>query len=75
MSKLNLEQMLTLYSNKSCKSIIVRASNFYGLGQLDHRLIPKLIKFVNNNKKFPLHGNGDSTRDFIFEDDFNNGLF
>ena len=39
------------------------------------RLIPKLIKFVNNNKKFPLHGNGDSTRDFIFEDDFNNGLF
>ena len=44
--------MLTLYSNKSCKSIIVRASNFYGLGQLDHRLIPKLIKFVNNNKNF-----------------------
>ena len=75
LSKLNLEQMLTLYSNKSCKSIIVRASNFYGLGQLDHRLIPKLIKFVNNNKKFPLHGNGDLTRDFIFEDDFNNGLF
>jgi len=40
LSKLNLEQMLTLYSNESCKSIIVRASNFYGLGHLDHKLIP-----------------------------------
>ena len=40
LSKLNLEQILTLYSNKSSKSIIVRASNFYGLGQLDHETNP-----------------------------------
>jgi dTDP-glucose 4,6-dehydratase len=74
LSKLNLEQMLTMYNSIKKKSIIVRASNFYGLDQLDHRLIPKLIKYIKNKKKFPLHGNGDSKRDFIFEEDFNDGL-
>lgn len=74
LSKLNLEQSLTMYNSIKKKSIIVRASNFYGLDQLDHRLIPKLIKFAKNKKKFPLHGNGDSKRNFIFEDDFNEGL-
>ena len=44
--------MLTMYNSIKKKSIIVRASNFYGLDQLDHRLIPKLIKFIKNKKKF-----------------------
>lgn len=74
LSKLNMEQLLSTYNNIKKKSIIVRASNFYGLEQLEHRLIPKLIKFLKNKKKFPLHGGGNSKRNFIFEDDFNAGL-
>ena len=74
LSKMNMEQLLTIYNNRKKKSIIVRASNFYGLDQLEHRLIPKLIKSLKNKKKFSLHGNGDSKRNFIFEDDFNAGL-
>ncbi len=74
LSKMNMEQLLSIYNNRKKKSIIVRASNFYGLDQLEHRLIPKLIKSLKNKKKFPLHGNGDSKRNFLFEDDFNAGL-
>ncbi len=74
LSKLNMENLLSTYNNRQKKSIIVRASNFYGLDQLEHRLIPKLIKFLKSRKKFPLHGKGDSKRNFIFEDDFNKGL-
>lgn len=74
LSKLNMEQAISIYNNEAKKFIIVRASNFYGLDQLDHRLIPKLIKYIKNKKKFPMHGNGNSIRNFIFEDDFNLGL-
>ena len=39
-----------------------------------YRLIPKLIYCINKKIKFPLEGTGNTKRDFIFEDDFNNGL-
>ena len=39
-----------------------------------YRLIPKLVYCINKKIKFPLHGNGSSKRDFIFEDDFNSGI-
>ena len=75
-SKLSTEILLDNYSkNENCKIIIARFTNFYGLGQPLHRLIPKLIFCLNNNLKFPLHGRGLSKRDFIFDRDFNNGIF
>jgi dTDP-glucose 4,6-dehydratase len=75
LSKLSCEKILSNYNNYfNKKSIIVRFSNFYGLRQMKHRLIPKLIDCIRLDKKFPLHGNGLSKRNFIFEDDFNNGL-
>ena len=40
-----------------------------------HRLIPKLVYCINKSKIFQLHGSGETKRDFIFEDDFNSGLF
>lgn len=74
-SKLTLEKLLINYNNSFAKkSIIARFTNFYGRGQLGHRLIPKLIYFIDNKKKFPLQGRGLSKRDFIFDEDFNNGL-
>ena len=75
LSKLSCEQTLLSFNNSfKKKSIITRFSNFYGLRQMKHRLIPKLIDCIKNNKKFPLQGNGLSKRNFIFENDFNNGL-
>lgn len=75
LSKLSLEKALLNYNNFfKKKSIITRFSNFYGLRQMNHRLIPKLIKCIKVNKKFPLQGKGLSKRSFIFEDDFNDGL-
>ena len=74
-SKLALEMLLNNYINDTVNKIIIaRFSNFYGSGQPMHRLLPKLIYCINNNKKFPLQGSGETKRDFIFEDDFNNAL-
>lgn len=75
-SKLSFEQLLNSYQkNFSNKIIITRFSNFYGRGQLEHRLIPKILKCIKENKKFPLHGDGLSKRDFIFDEDFNDAFF
>lgn len=75
-SKLAIEMFFNNYINdKSYKIIICRFSNFYGRGQPMYRLIPKLIWCINNNIKFPLQGSGKTKRDFLFDDDFNNGLY
>ncbi len=74
-SKLALEMFLNNFiKNPKYKIIIARFSNFYGRGQPIYRLIPKLVYCINKNKKFPLHGSGETKRNFIFEDDFNRGL-
>jgi len=75
-SKLAFENFLTAYQkNFGNKIIITRFSNFYGRGQLEHRLIPKILKCIKKNQKFPMHGNGLTKRDFIFDEDFNNAFF
>ncbi len=74
-SKLAMEHFLMAYQkNYGNKIIIARFSNFYGRGQLEHRLIPKLLKYIKTNKKFPIHGNGLTKRDFIFDEDFNDAF-
>jgi len=74
-SKLAFEHLLTAYKkNFRDKIIITRFSNFYGRGQLEHRLIPKILQCIKHNLKFPMHGNGLTKRDFIFDEDFNNAF-
>ena len=74
-SKLSLEHFLQTYQkNFNNKIIITRFSNFYGRGQLEHRLIPKIMECINKGLKFPLHGNGLTKRDFIFDEDFNDAF-
>ena len=74
-SKLALEMLLNNFiRDPDNKIIIARFSNFYGCGQPMYRLLPKLIYCINKKKKFPLQGSGETKRDFIFEDDFNDGL-
>lgn len=75
-SKLSFEQFLMAYQkNYKNKVIITRFSNFYGRGQLEHRLIPKVLKCIKNNLKFPIHGKGLTKRDFIFDEDFNDAFY
>ena len=73
LSKLAMEKYLTsLNSNK--KFIITRFSNFYGPCQPNYRLIPKVILTILNKKKFVIDGDGSSKRNYIYTDDFCNGI-
>ncbi|MAT36815.1 MAG: hypothetical protein CL420_02135 [Acidimicrobiaceae bacterium] len=75
-SKLSLELLLKNYQKFfNAPIIIARFSNFYGPGQSINRLIPKAIFCINNKKKFPLEGKGDSVRGYIFSYDFCNGIY
>ncbi len=75
-SKLNAEKYL-IHMNKKKKFpvIICRFSNFYGPGQPIYRLIPKVCITADKNQLFSLHGDGSSKRNFLFSDDFCNGIY
>lgn len=73
-SKLFVENLIKNFS-KSNKFNIARFSNFYGPEQPLYRLIPKIIFSIQNNKKFPLHGNGSSKRNYLYSLDFCEGIF
>jgi dTDP-glucose 4,6-dehydratase len=75
-SKLSFEMMLKSYGQSyNFPYTICRFSNFYGAGQPNYRLIPKVILSIITSKKFPLQGNGKSKRDFINSYDFSNGIY
>jgi len=75
-SKLFAERLLKVYSsNFNMPFNICRFSNFYGMGQPNYRLIPKVICSIILKKKFPLQGNGKSLRNFIDANDFSKGLY
>ena len=74
-SKLSAEILLKNYfSHYKLPLIISRFSNFYGPGQPLYRLIPKIIACIDNKNEFPIQGNGESKRNFIFSYDFCNGI-
>jgi dTDP-D-glucose 4,6-dehydratase len=45
--------------------VITRGNNVYGEYQFPDKLIPKLINHILNDEKLPIHGKGNSRRDFI----------
>jgi dTDP-glucose 4,6-dehydratase len=55
--------------------IISRFANFYGPFQKLYRVIPLVIHKAFNKEKFYLHGGGKSSRSFIHNKDFCNGIF
>lgn len=74
-TKLFIENLIQNYQpDKNKKFIIARFSNFYGPRQPSYRLIPKLILSIKKNIRFPIHGDGKSKRNYIFSDDFSEGL-
>ena len=75
-SKLSYELLLKSYGKSfNFPYIICRFSNFFGIGQPNYRLIPKVILSILTNKKFPLQGNGASKRNFIDSYDFSRGIY
>ena len=50
-------------------AIITNCSNNYGPRQHPEKLIPKLIFNIVNNKKLPIYGKGNNSREWIFVED------
>lgn len=48
---------------------IIRPTNNYGIGQYVEKLLPKTIKFLNLNRKIPLHNHGTPIRNWLHADD------
>jgi len=45
--------------------MILRPTNNYGIGQYTEKLIPKSIKYLNLNRRIPLHNQGESFRNWL----------
>lgn len=54
--------------------IIVRPTNNYGIGQYVEKLIPKSCKFLNIDRKIPLHNNGTPIRNWLHASDTATGI-
>lgn len=54
--------------------IIVRPTNNYGIGQYVEKLIPKTCKYLNLNRKIPLHNNGTPIRNWLHAEDTANAI-
>lgn len=61
--------VLSYYRTHGLSVTISRSSNNYGKYQHTEKLIPKVIEFALNNKKFPIYGSGLNIRDWIHVDD------
>lgn len=49
--------------------LLIRPSNNYGPGQHEEKFIPKLLKSIRDNKKFPLYGDGSQVREWTYVKD------
>jgi len=49
--------------------VIVRPTNNYGIGQYTEKLIPKTCKYINLDRKIPLHNNGTPIRNWLHAED------
>lgn len=50
-------------------AIIVRCNNVYGPLQFPEKIIPKFIRFLENNQACTLHGDGHNTRRYLYASD------
>lgn len=54
--------------------IIVRPTNNYGIGQYIEKLIPKSIKYLNLERKIPLHNRGKPIRNWLHAEDTSSAI-
>jgi dTDP-glucose 4,6-dehydratase len=60
------DMLLKMYSNQyGLKYAITRAGNVYGKGQKLYRIIPKSFYCLDHDMKIPLHGGGNTRRNFV----------
>ncbi len=75
-SRASFDMLLNAYWHaKKFPMMITRTANIYGRGQQDYRLIPKAFRLFKNGEKFPIHGNGKSSRSFIHVTDACRALY
>ena len=61
--------LIKFFKFKKLPIILTRTANIYGPGQQLYRVIPKSLYLSRNKKNFPLDGNGNTKRSFIYVDD------
>ena len=66
-SKASAELLVQSYiTTYDCDVIVTRCTNNYGPRQDPEKLIPRVILFIQHNKKIPIYGTGKNIRDWIF---------
>ena len=69
-TKAAADQLITAWGRThNIPYVILRPTNNYGIGQYIEKLIPKTIKYLNLDKKIPLHNNGTPIRNWLHAQD------
>ena len=69
-SKASADQLVIAWNRTyGIPYVIVRPTNNYGPLQYHEKLIPKVIRCINMEKKIPLHNNGTPTRMWLHSED------
>ena len=70
------DHLIQSYINTyNLKAIITNCCNNYGPKQNPEKLIPKVIYNIFNNKKLPLYGRGQNSREWIYVQDHCEALY
>ena len=69
-TKAAADQLITAWGRTyDIPYVILRPTNNYGIGQYVEKLIPKTIKYLNLDKKIPLHNGGTPIRNWLHAQD------
>ena len=69
-TKAAADQLITTWGRTyDIPYVILRPTNNYGIGQYVEKLIPKTIKYLNLDKKIPLHNGGTPIRNWLHAQD------
>ena len=75
-SKAAAEMLVIAYNRThNIRYLMTRSSNNYGPRQYHEKLIPKILKNIEENRKIPLHGDGSYVRDWIYVKDNVNAIY
>lgn len=69
-TKASAEFMVRSYGHSfDLPYIITRGNNVYGEMQFPDKLIPKFVNHILDDEKLPVHGSGNTRRNFIYAED------
>lgn len=75
-TKASADHMVRSYANTyGLKTTISYCSNNFGPGQNREKFIPKIITSLLDKMPFPIYGDGNNVRDWLFVDDHIDALF